>query len=174
MTRHKQRSRPSFDFFLQPLARLKRIAVFDQDDSKARLLQFSIGYRYVPSADKPDTQRLTMAATPKFPLVAGALLSERNPADLDWSQNQFTWRYGNRMSLERRLSIGSYRPAPYVSAEVFYESKYQKWDNTALYAGGLLPIGKHIEFDAYYEHQNVTASSRISNTINSGSFSIFT
>lgn len=147
---------PSFDFFLKPLAHLKRIAVFDQDDSKARLLQLSIGYRYVPSADKPDTQRLTAAATPKVPFVANILLSDRNRIDLDWSQSQFTWRYRNRLGLERRLSIGSYHPAPYVSAEIFYESKYRKWDTTAIYAGWLLPIGKQVEFDAYYEHQNVT------------------
>jgi hypothetical protein len=30
------------------------------------------------------------------------------------------------------------------------------WATTAIYAGWLLPIGKQVECDAYYEHQNVT------------------
>ena len=43
-----------------------------------------------------------------------------------------------------------------VAAEVFYQSQYSKWTTTALYAGCLLPLGKHFEFDPYYEYQNVT------------------
>jgi hypothetical protein len=45
----------------------------------------------------------------------------------------------------------------HVSAEVFYEGQYQKWNTTALYAGCLFPIGKHYQFDYYYEHQNITS-----------------
>jgi len=84
------------------------------------------------------------------------LLSDRNRADLDWSKDQLNWRYRNKVTLERRFTVNSYHPAPYVSAEVFYQSQYQKWTTTALYAGCLLPTGKHFEFDPYYEHQNVT------------------
>jgi hypothetical protein len=98
-----------------------------------------------------------VAATPRLPLVWNILLSDRNRMDLDWSQNQFTWRYRNRLTLERRLAVRSYHPGPYVSAEVFYQSQYQKWSTTALYAGCLLPLSKRFQFDAYYEHQNITS-----------------
>jgi len=147
---------PGFDFFLKPLVRLKNITAFDLDDSKARPLQFSVGFRYVPSPDKPHIERLELAVTPRWPLFARILLSDRNRADLDWSKDQLNWRYRNKVSLERRFTVNSYHPAPYVSAEVFYQSQYQKWTTTALYAGCLLPAGKHFEFDPYYEHQNVT------------------
>lgn len=147
---------PSVDFFLKPLLRLKDITVFDLDESKSRPLLFSVGYRYVPSPDKPAVQRMEVVATPHLPLVAKILASDRNRADLDWENGQFTWRYRNRLTLERRVAIGSYHPGPYVSAEVFYQSQYQKWSTTALYAGCLLPAGKHFEFDPYYEHQNIT------------------
>ena len=103
------------------------------------------------------TQALIVAATPRLPVVRGILLSDRNRMDLDWSQNQFTWRYRHRLTLERRLAVRSYHPGPYVSAEVFYESQYQKWNTTALYAGGLLPLSKRFQFDPYYEHQNITS-----------------
>lgn len=148
---------PSFDFYLAPVLRLKRIAIFDLDDSKSRLLRFSIGYRYLPSADKPDTQRLTMSVTSQLPFVAQIRLSDRNRADLDWSSNQFTWRYRNRVNLNRRVRIASYHPEPYASAEFFYDSQYRKWNTTAVYAGCLFPIGKHLELDSYYEHQNITS-----------------
>lgn len=148
---------PSFDFFLKPLIRLRKITLFDLDDAKSRPLVLSAGFRYVPSADKPHLERMEVVATQHFPLLAGILLTDRNRADLDWQKDQFTWRYRNRVELERSIRIGSYHPTPYVSAEVFYESQYQKWNTTALYAGCLFPIGKHYQFDSYYEHQNITS-----------------
>lgn len=90
------------------------------------------------------------------PLVAKILLSDRNRFDLDWQQGQFNWRYRNRVKLQRAIHIGSYHPAPYVSAEPFCQSQFQKWGTTALYAGSLFPGGRHFAFDACYEHQNIT------------------
>jgi hypothetical protein len=78
------------------------------------------------------------------------------------------------VELERSILIGSYHPTPYVSAEVFYESQYQKWNTTALYAGCLFPIGKHYQFDSYYEHQNITNTRPMSSSISSASSSTFT
>ena len=147
---------PSIEFILKPLLRLKDVTAFDLDDAKSRTLQLAVGYRYVPSPDKPATQRLEPVLTFHFPLFAGILLSDRNRGDLDWSNNKFTWRYRNRVTLERRLKIHSYHPAPYLSAEFFYESKYNKWSTTALYVGCLFPLGKHAQLDPYYEHQNNT------------------
>jgi hypothetical protein len=36
-------------------------------------------------------------------------------------------------------------------------SHYSKWSTTALYAGCLLPVGKRVEFNIYYEHENNTS-----------------
>jgi hypothetical protein len=150
---------PSIEFYLKPLIKLKKVTAFDLDDGKSRPLVLAIGYRYVPTPGKPTVNRLEPAITSHFPLVAQILLSDRNRADLDWSSGNFTWRYRNRLSLERRIAIRSYHPAPYVSAEVFYESKYRKWSTTALYVGCLFPVGKHVEIDPYYEHENNTGKS---------------
>lgn len=147
---------PGFDFFLKPLVRLKKVTTHELDDAKARPLQFSAGFRYLPSPDKPDVERLELAVTSHLPLVLKIIPTDRSRADLDWSKGQMTWRYRNQLTFERRISIGSYHPAPYVSAEVFYQNQYQKWSTTALYAGVLLPTGKHFEFDPYFEHQNIT------------------
>ena len=150
---------PSLDFYLKPVLRLKDIAAFDLDDSKARPLVFSIGYRYLPQANgAPATNRMEPVVTFRFPMKR-FLLTDRNRADLDWKNGNFTWRYRNRFQIEKRLTIRSYHPAPYASAEFFYESQYSKWSDTAIYAGCLFPMGKHLEFNPYYEHQNITGKS---------------
>jgi Protein of unknown function (DUF2490) len=150
---------PSLDFYLKPLLRLKDIAAFDLDDSKARPLVFSIGYRYLPQANgAPATNRMEPVVTFRFPMKR-FLLTDRDRADLDWKNGNFTWRYRNRFQIEKRLTIRSYHPAPYASAEFFYESQYSKWSDTAIYAGCLFPMGKHLEFNPYYEHQNITGKS---------------
>ncbi|MGC2282419.1 MAG: DUF2490 domain-containing protein, partial [Candidatus Acidiferrales bacterium] len=147
---------PSVEFFLKPLFNLRDLTVFDLDPSKSRSLILSVGYRYLPTLNKPSVNRLEPALTLHIPMKGRILITDRNRGDLDWSKGSFTWRYRNRLTIERRASIGSYHPAAYVSAEVFYQSRYGKWSSTNLYAGCLLPVSKHVQFDPYYEHENNT------------------
>ena len=87
------------------------------------------------------------------------ILSDRNRIELDWKAGVFTWRYRNKLTLERTFAIRSYHLIPYLAAEPFYESQYNKWSTTDLFAGCLLPVGKHFQFNAYYEHENDTGKS---------------
>jgi hypothetical protein len=147
---------PSIEFYLKPLVRLKEITLFDLDDARKRPLVLIAGYRYLPTPGKPSTNRIPIAVTSHLPMTAKLLLTDRNRADLDWSNGSFTWRYRNLLSLQRTVAIGSYHLIPYASAEIYYESQYSKVSTTELYAGSLVPLGKHIQFNAYYEHQNNT------------------
>jgi hypothetical protein len=147
---------PSVEFYLKPLLRLKNVTLFDLDDAKSRPLVLAVGYRVVPSPGKPTINRMEPVLTFHVPITARVLITDRNRADLDWSPGKFVWRYRNRLTAERRFTIKDYHPAPYVSAELFYESQYSKISSTNLYAGCLLPVGKHVEFDPYYEHENNT------------------
>jgi hypothetical protein len=58
------------------------------------------------------------------------------------------------------LSIHSYHPVPYVAIEPYYESQYNKWSTTETYAGCLFPVGRYVEFNPYYEHENDTGSKK--------------
>jgi hypothetical protein len=147
---------PSLQFYLKPLLRLKKIKSFDLDDAKSRFLILEVGYRYIAAPDAPSENRMLVAVTSNFPLKAGFSLSDRNRADLDWKSGIFTWRYRNKLTLERTFAIRSYHFIPYAAAEPFYESQYSKWSTTSLYAGSLFPVGKHVQFNAYYEHDNNT------------------
>jgi hypothetical protein len=151
---------PSVDFYLKPLIRLQGATEFDLDDSKSRPLVFTVGYRYLPQANNaPAINRMEPVVTINLPMKARFLLSDSNRADLDWQNGGFSWRYRNRLQTERTLRIHSYHPIPYASIEFFYESQYGKWSDTAIYVGCRLPIGKHANFNPYYEHQNNTGKS---------------
>jgi Protein of unknown function (DUF2490) len=147
---------PSMDFYLQPWVKLQNATLFDLDEAKKRALVFSTGYRVLTAPDTPLTERVELIATANYPIKCGVLVSDRNRADLDWTNGKFNWRYRNRLSLEKSLSARSYHPSVYARSEEFYESQYQKWSTTALYAGGILPAGKHLELSPYYCHQNNT------------------
>jgi len=147
---------PSIEFYLKPLIKLKSVTTFDLDDSKSRALVVEVGYRYVYEPNAPAENRMILAVTSNFPLRDGFHMSDRNRADLDWKNGVFTYRYRNRLTLERTFAIHSYHLIPYVSAELFYESQYSKISTTSIYAGSLFPVGKHVEFNPYYEHDNNT------------------
>jgi hypothetical protein len=147
---------PSLQFYFKPLLRLKKITTFDLDDAKPRPLVLEVGYRNITAPQTAPTNRMQTALTLHFPLKAGFLLSDRNRADLDRKSGGFTWRYRNKLTVERTVSLFSYHFVPYVAAEPYYVDKYQKWSTTDLYAGGLFPVGKHVQFNAYYEHENNT------------------
>jgi hypothetical protein len=147
---------PSIQFHLKPLIQLRGSTEFDPDPTKKKALVLAVGYRYVPSPSAPTINRLRLDLTSHIPMKGKILISDRNRGDLDWQNGQFTWRYRNRLTIQRTVTILSYHPTPYVSAEPFYESQYRKWADTALYAGCLFPIRKRAAFDSYYEHQNNT------------------
>jgi hypothetical protein len=151
---------PSLDIYVKSPLKFADVTAFDLDDSRSRFLVISVGYRYLPTPGSPPTNRMEPLFTLNYPVQRiGLLLSDRNRADLDWKAGTFTWRYRNRVQLERTLKVRSYHLSPYASAEFYYESLYGKWSDTAIYAGCLFPVGKHFEINPYYEHQNITGKS---------------
>jgi Protein of unknown function (DUF2490) len=150
---------PYLDFYAKPLIRLRQVTAYDLDEAKARPLVLAAGYNFIDPPGAPSTNRMILTATSHLPMRPGLLLSDRNRADLDWSNGKFNWRYRNKLEVEKPVVIHSYHPAPYASVEVYYESQYQKWSTTEIYAGCLFPIKKHFELDPYYEHQNNTGKS---------------
>jgi len=150
---------PSLQLFFKPLVKLKNVTRFDLDDVKKRPVMFESGYRIITAPNTPAENRALEAVTFHIPLMAKMMTSDRNRVDLDWKAGAFTWRYRNKLTLQRSMPISSYHLTPYVAAEVFYESQYSKWSTTDLYAGCLFPVGKHVQFDGYYEHENNTGKS---------------
>jgi Protein of unknown function (DUF2490) len=147
---------PSLQYYFKPLLRLKKVTAFDLDDAKKRPLVVEAGYRVITAPNEPIENRFMPIATVALPMKGSFLVSDRNRADLDWKAGVFSWRYRNRVAVQRTFAIHSYHVTPYLNAEVYYTSQYSKWSTTQLEAGGIFPIGSHVQIDAYYEHQNNT------------------
>ena len=120
-----------------------------------------IGYRYINSfsSDSPDEHRGVLEATARYPLAIGLLLSDRSRIDLRSIGGENSWRYRNRLTVEKEFAIGRVRFGPYARGEVYYDSRYAKWSRTALIAGSTFPITRHFELEGYYEHQNDSGGS---------------
>lgn len=147
---------PSIQFSRKPLLKLKEITLFDLDDLKSSPAILESGYRIITAPDTTSENRMLEAVSFHYPFVAGILFSDRNRVDLDWQGDEFTWRYRNKLTVERAFSIHSYHAIPYLAAEPFYEGQYSKWSATDLYVGSLFPLRRHTVLDSYYEHENNT------------------
>lgn len=148
---------PSLQLYFKPLLKLENVTLFDLDDVKRRMIVFESGYRIISAPNTPDENRAIESMTFHLPIILRVLLSDRNRADLDWQAGTFTWRYRNKLVADKNMSVSTFRLIPYVAAEPFYESKYNKWSATDLYAGCRFPVGKTVQFDLYYEHENDTS-----------------
>ena len=149
---------PNIDFYFKPLVKLRQITLFELDPSKSRLLMFRAGYRYMPSTNGPTEHRGLLEATARSPLVSGVLLSDRNRIDLRSIDGELAWRYRNRLTAERTLSLRSHHFTPYLRAEAYYDGNFHKWSRTAESAGYIFPFRKRHELEPYYEHQNETGT----------------
>ncbi len=147
---------PSFNFFLKSGATLKKLTTFDLDDSKRQWLVLSIGYRYLPAAGGPSENRILLMATPNVPLKAGLVAFDRNRLEINFKNGNTYWRYRNRLTLQRTITVHDYHPSVNASAEFFYNSQYGKWSNTSIFAGCIFPLGRKTELNPYYEHANST------------------
>jgi len=129
------------------------------DISKDRYVTFGVGYQYLTGTSGSPENRGVLQLTPRFPLPLSILLSDRNRIDLRVISGSFSWRYRNRLTLERSFKIKSVAFTPYVRGEVFYNSKYQTWDKNSYAVGVTVPVGKHAELQPYTQHDNSTHAS---------------
>ncbi len=150
---------PNLDLYFKPLVKLRRITAFSVDESKSRMLTLRVGYRHIRSVDRPTENRGLLHVTPRWPLHWGISLANRHAADFRVIRSDFSWRYGNRLALERQFAVGALRVSPYGQVEVLYDSRYSKWTRTTVELGSVFPIRRRMEIQPYWQHQNDTSTS---------------
>ena len=132
------------------------------------------GYRYgtsVGDTDQPYKEhRLLTEQTLRKLLPGGLMLSDRNREDFRFVNGDFSFRYRNRVTLEREFHLFNRRPVtPYVSGEIFYDTRYKTWNRNRLAVGvqtslrrgpirKLLLPKRQIILDLYYMRQNDSRS----------------
>ena len=149
-----------FDFYMAPLVQRLRE---HPDASRDKLLMFRIGYAYSrtqPRSSKPSIDHIpTIEATSRFPLPWALLLSDRNRGDLRIANGAWSPRYRNRLKLERTFKAGRFHLTPYVDSEVFYEWRYDKFDEVRYASGMEWSIAHFLLLDLYCTRQRTTTSS---------------
>lgn len=152
---------PNFDFYIKRLRKRSSWGPISPDDSKNRLLMVRIGYRYIRpySGDASSEHRGVLEATTRYPLALGILVSDRHRLDLRSIDEEFSWRYRNRLTVEREFTIKRFRFSPYARGEIWYDSRYDKVSRTSLIIGSSFPVTRHLELEGFLEHQNDTGGS---------------
>lgn len=132
------------------------------------------GYRFGTSLGNTDDpykeHRLLTEQTLRKLLPGDLLLSDRNREDFRFINGDFSFRYRNRVTLEREFHLFKQRPiTPYVSGEIYYDTRYRAWNRNRLAAGVqtslrrgplrkmLLPK-RQVILDLYYMRQNDSRS----------------
>ena len=130
------------------------------------------GYRYGWSTgdDSYREHRLLTEQTFRKLLPGDLLLSDRNREDFRFLKGDFSFRYRNRVTIEREFQLKKHPVTPYVSGEIFYDTRYQIWNRNRLTVGvqtslrkgpilKLLVPKRQIILEMYYTHQNDSRSS---------------
>jgi len=131
------------------------------------------GYRYGFSLTETDPfkeHRPILEQTYREQLPLSIRLSDRNRQDFRIVNGDFSFRYRNRLMLEREFLLGGRSITPYGSVEVYHDSRFKVWNRNRLGAGvqiqlkkalpllSLLTPRKQVILDVYYTKQNDSRS----------------
>lgn len=131
------------------------------------------GYRYgfSPSDNNPyQEHRIITEQTFRQDLPLAIVLSDRNREDFRFVNGTFSFRYRNRVKMEREFRAFNRSFTPYGSVEVFYDTRFDVWNRNRLTAGAQVQLKRAFPFlreltprkqvilDLYYTKQNDSRS----------------
>ena len=136
-------------------------------------LVLSGGYRYgfsITEVNPFKEHRPLLEQTLRQRLPLKILLSDRNREEFRFVNGDFSFRYRNRLTLERELILPRRSITPYGSIEVYHDSRFKVWNRNRLTAGvqvqlrkafpllSLVTPRKQVILDIYYTKQNDSRS----------------
>jgi hypothetical protein len=132
------------------------------------------GYRFgtsLGSTDDPYKEhRILTEQTLRKMLPGDLLLSDRNREDFRFVEGNFSFRYRNRVTIEKEFHVFKERTlTPYGSGEIFYDTRYGIWNRNRYSAGvqftlrrgpilKMLMHKRQVVLDLYYMRQNDSRS----------------
>jgi hypothetical protein len=128
------------EFGLRPLLP-GRAALSRRDSSTLRYLRLRPGIEYQGLPGSKDEWRFVTELTPRHILPGAILLAWRNRGEARWIDGEFSWRFRSRAWFEREVRVGrSATLVPYVSAEPFYDSRYDRIVRVRCQFGAAIPV----------------------------------
>ena len=85
-------------------------------------------------------------------LPASVMVDFRTRAEFRWLDTGYSMRVRERAQVQRD-TIGDYIFTPYVSVEVYFDTRYDQFSRYRLIAGTTFPLGKHLSIEPYLAHQ---------------------
>lgn len=133
-----------------------------------------VGYRFIKSLEDIDPyeeHRIVVEQHLRKLLKGDILLSDRNREDFRFVNGDFSFRYRNRLTLEREFIVKNRSLTPYASGEIFYDSRFDVWNRNRYSVGMVVSIKRRhaplkmlfpkrdVTLDLYYMRQNDSRSS---------------
>ena len=114
-----------------------------------------VGYRYGSALDGHPFQenRLLTEETFRLGALTELKLELRTREDFRWLDTGFFVRLRERALLQREFRIGDYAFVPYVSGEIYFDTKYSQFSRYRLIAGVNFPIARAISIEPYFLEQ---------------------
>lgn len=120
-------------------------------------LTLSPYYNFISTDSTPNQiaheNRISLAATVGI-RHATFTVSDRNLFERRFLPTRETWRYRNRVELERSIRLAHTSLRAFVWDEVFYDSAAKAWTRNRAAIGAGKAITPHLSVDLYYVHQN--------------------
>lgn len=126
---------------------------WDQRFSKS--WSWRAGVRYIgKEVQPPDTDEARGVLDLKWfkELGGGWLLTDRNRVDIRWFKNndQLSYRYRNRLQLEKPFKVGKATWTGFGSFEMYYDTRFDSWARRRVIAGVSIPIVDWFSIDVFY------------------------
>jgi hypothetical protein len=99
---------------------------------------FRAGYRYgfgLGSNEEFREHRLITEESFRKKLKRSILLTDRNRQDWRWVNGDFSFRYRNRLTVEKEFRLGGRPITPYGSAEIFYDTRFNTFNRYRFTSG---------------------------------------
>jgi hypothetical protein len=151
----------AIDYSAYPIAPL--VSVVATDYERYRVFQFRLGYTYSRAIGENSgdylEHRCAVDASIRIPVTERLLLSVRNRGDFRDINGTSSFRYRNRIRVERQTETALVTLNPYLSAEIYYDSRYEMWNRQSYAAGIEWTLSAEFVLETYYQRQNDSRSS---------------
>ncbi len=114
-----------------------------------------IGYRHAHALDGGAFRedRLLAEQTFRVPLPARVMVDFRTREDLRWLDTGFSARLRERIQVQRETRVGDYAFTPYVSSEVYFDTRYGQFARYRLILGSNFPAYGPLSIEPYFARQ---------------------
>ena len=107
-------------------------------------------WSYPTPTRRSQENRYFVDVTPRLPLPKGFTLLDRNRSEVRDINDQVSWRYRNRLQLEKAFTWHEHQLTSYLAGEIHYDSRYHEWNRKQFWFGTRVPVSKHLTLDLHY------------------------